>query len=104
LPPFVDHRPALDRLPGERFADHLRHPRGRGHDLAGDHDGAACGDLVSATASAAVELVRRAPLLDAACAGGRTGRRRAGRAERRIRPLRPPSCCRTTPHTFTRIV
>ncbi|MCW3048729.1 MAG: mnmA, partial [Solirubrobacterales bacterium] len=76
----------------ERFEDHLRHPRGRGHrpDAARDGaaGGAACGDLVRlsvavdggrvadagfeasgcgsmvAAASAAVELVREAPLLD----------------------------------------
>ena len=34
----------------ERFEDHLRHPRGRGHEPSGAHvgaaGGAACGDLV----------------------------------------------------------
>ncbi|MDQ3677504.1 MAG: iron-sulfur cluster assembly scaffold protein, partial [Actinomycetota bacterium] len=34
----------------ERFEDHLRHPRGRGREIAGAHDGAAgghvCGDLI----------------------------------------------------------
>ena len=81
----------------ERFEDHLRHPRGRAHAPAGARDGAAggaaCGDLVRlsvrveggtvadagfeasgcgatiAAASAAVELVRGAPLLDAARVG-----------------------------------
>jgi tRNA-specific 2-thiouridylase len=89
--------PTLDRVPDERFADHLRHPRGRGHGPAGGHDGvaggAACGDLVRISvavegervadagfeaagcgatigaASAAVELVRGVPLLDAARVG-----------------------------------
>ena len=84
-------------MPDERFADHLRHPRRRGHEPAGGHDGvaggAACGDLVRfsvavegdrvadagfeaagcgatiAAASAAVELVRGTPLLDAARVG-----------------------------------
>jgi tRNA-specific 2-thiouridylase len=83
----------------ERFEDHLRHPRGRGHRPDGARDGAAggaaCGDLVRlsvaveggriagagfeasgcgamvAAASAAVELVRGAPLLDAARVGTR---------------------------------
>jgi tRNA-uridine 2-sulfurtransferase len=81
----------------ERFADHLAHPRGRGHVPAGSHagaaGGAACGDLVRidvavagdriaeagfeasgcgatiAAASATVELVRGAPLLAAARVG-----------------------------------
>jgi tRNA-specific 2-thiouridylase len=84
-------------MPDERFADHLRHPRGRGHEPAdafhGAAGGAACGDLVRlsvavegdrvvdagfeasgcgatiAAASAAVELVRGARVLDAARAG-----------------------------------
>jgi tRNA-specific 2-thiouridylase len=84
-------------MPDERFEDHLRHPRGRGHAPAGARDGAAggaaCGDLVRlsvrvdggvvadagfeatgcgatiAAGSAAVELVAGAPLLDA----GRVG-------------------------------
>ena len=84
-------------MPDERFEDHLRHPRGHGHVPAGARDGAAggaaCGDLVrlsvlvqggvvadtgfdasgcgatTAAASAAVELVRGAPLLDAARVG-----------------------------------
>jgi tRNA-specific 2-thiouridylase len=84
-------------VPDERFEDHLRHPRGRGRIPAGAHDGAAggaaCGDLVRisvavgpggvldagfeaagcgaaiAAASAAVELVAGAPLLDAARVG-----------------------------------
>ncbi|MEA2304035.1 MAG: tRNA-uridine 2-sulfurtransferase [Solirubrobacteraceae bacterium] len=84
-------------MPDERFADHLQHPRGRGHVPAGAHQGAAggaaCGDLVRidvvvrgelvedagfeasgcgaaiAAASAVVELVRGAPVLDAARVG-----------------------------------
>src|SRR3954449_6015899 len=78
----------------ERFAEHLRHPRNRGHEPAHGHSGvaggAACGDLghlrvavdgdrvadagfeasgcgaTTAAASAAVELVSGAPLLEAA--------------------------------------
>ena len=78
----------------ERFAEHLSSPRGRGHEPANGHSGvaggAACGDLVHlrvavcddrvgdagfeasgcgatiAAASAAIELVEGAPLLDAA--------------------------------------
>src|SRR3954469_3401399 len=77
----------------ERFAEHLTNPRGRAHEPAGGHSGvaggAACGDLVHlrvavendrvgdagfeaagcgatiAAASAAVELVSGAPLLEA---------------------------------------
>jgi tRNA-uridine 2-sulfurtransferase len=84
-------------MPDERFADHLGHPRGRGHVPPGAHagaaGGAACGDLVRidvavsgdrvadagfeasgcgatiAAASATVELVRGAPLLQAARIG-----------------------------------
>ena len=84
-------------MPDERFADHLRHPRGRRHEPAGAFHGAAggaaCGDLVRlsvavdgervvdagfeaagcgatiAAASAAVELVRGARVLDAARIG-----------------------------------
>ncbi|HMJ33031.1 MAG TPA: tRNA 2-thiouridine(34) synthase MnmA [Baekduia sp.] len=84
-------------MPDERFEDHLLHPVGRGHVPAGSHAGAAggavCGDLVTislavagetvvdagfeasgcgaaiAAGSAAVELVRGAPLLDAARVG-----------------------------------
>jgi tRNA-specific 2-thiouridylase len=84
-------------VPDERFEDHLRHPRGRGHVPTRCHHGvaggAACGDLVRlslavdgervadagfeasgcgatlAAASAAVELVRGAGLLDAARVG-----------------------------------
>lgn len=84
-------------MPDERFEDHLRHPRGRGRALLGAHDGAAggnvCGDLVRislavdgdrvsaagfqasgcgatiAAASAAVELVQGALVLDAARVG-----------------------------------
>jgi len=84
-------------VPDERFEDHLLHPVGRGHVPAGSHAGAAggavCGDLVTislavagetvvdagfeasgcgaaiAAGSAAVELVRGAPLLDAARVG-----------------------------------
>jgi len=83
----------------ERFEDHLRHPRGRGASPPGGHDGAAggaaCGDLVRislaverervaratfdasgcgaalAAASAAVELVAGAHVLDAARVGAR---------------------------------
>ena len=82
------------RVPDERFAEHLTHPRGRGNEPPGAHvgaaGGAACGDLVQlriavagdrvtaagfeasgcgatiAAASAAVELVEGAPLLAAA--------------------------------------
>ncbi|HEX8207132.1 MAG TPA: tRNA 2-thiouridine(34) synthase MnmA [Solirubrobacteraceae bacterium] len=81
----------------ERFEDHLSHPRGRGRAVEGGSDGAAggaaCGDLVRitlrvegdrvaeagfeasgcgaaiATASAVVELVDGAPVLDAARIG-----------------------------------
>ncbi|HYF26055.1 MAG TPA: iron-sulfur cluster assembly scaffold protein, partial [Baekduia sp.] len=81
----------------ERFTEHLEHPVGRAHRPAGARDGhaggAACGDLVrisvvvqhdgvtdagfdaegcgalTAAASAAVELVRGAPLLNAARVG-----------------------------------
>jgi tRNA-uridine 2-sulfurtransferase len=81
----------------ERFEDHLRHPRGRGRDVGdgqvGAAGGAACGDLVrfsvavraghvraagfeasgcgatTAAASAAVELVDGAAVLDAARVG-----------------------------------
>src|SRR5919204_6677210 len=81
----------------ERFAEHLSHPVGRGNVPARAHSGvaggAACGDLVHlrvavagdrvadagfeasgcgatiAAASAAVELVRGAPVLDAARIG-----------------------------------
>jgi tRNA-specific 2-thiouridylase len=87
-------------VPDERFEDHLRHPQGQGHAPAGEAfsgsaGGAACGDLVRfsltvdrdrvadagfeacgcgatiAAASAAVELVRGAPVLDAARVGTR---------------------------------
>jgi tRNA-specific 2-thiouridylase len=82
------------RVPDERFAEHLSHPRGRGNEPPGAHagaaGGAACGDLVQlrvavagdrvtaagfeasgcgatiAAASAAVELVEGAPVLEAA--------------------------------------
>src|SRR3954471_16876500 len=81
-------------MPDERFAEHLTHPVGRGNEPAGAHSGvaggAACGDVVHlriavagdrvrdagfeasgcgatiAAASATVELVTGAPLLDAA--------------------------------------
>src|ERR671939_1631327 len=84
-------------MPDERFAEHLTHPVGRGNEPAGSHSGvaggAACGDLVHlrlavqgdrvsdagfeasgcgatvAAASAAVELVRGAPVLQAARVG-----------------------------------
>jgi tRNA-specific 2-thiouridylase len=84
-------------MPDERFEDHLRHPRGRGREIAGAASGAAggaaCGDLVRlsiavdggrvsvagfeasgcgatiAAASAAVELVEGAGVLDAARIG-----------------------------------
>jgi tRNA-specific 2-thiouridylase len=84
-------------MPDERFEDHLRHPRGRGRAVSGAFDGAAggaaCGDLVRvsvavdgdrvraagfeasgcgatiAAASAAVELVEGAGLLEAARIG-----------------------------------
>ncbi len=87
-------------VPDERFEDHLRYPQGRGHAPAGEAfsgsaGGAACGDLVRfsltverdrvadagfeasgcgatiAAASAAVKLVRGAPVLDAARVGTR---------------------------------
>src|SRR3954467_1704565 len=81
-------------MPDERFAEHLTHPVGRGHEPAGAYSGvaggAACGDFVhlritvagdrvtdagfeasgcgatTAAASATVELVTGGPLLDAA--------------------------------------
>jgi tRNA-specific 2-thiouridylase len=81
----------------EAFADHLEHPRGRDHAPAGARAGAAggsvCGDLIridiavagdrvadagfsaagcgalTAAGSAVVELVRGAPVLDAARVG-----------------------------------
>ena len=84
-------------MPDERFEDHLRHPRGRGREVAGASHGAAggaaCGDLVRmsvavdgdrvaaagfeasgcgatiAAASAAVELAEGAGLIDAARIG-----------------------------------
>jgi tRNA-specific 2-thiouridylase len=84
-------------VPDERFAEHLEHPVGRGHEpagaLAGAAGGAACGDLVTvrvavqgdrvvdagfdasgcgaaqAAGSAVVELVRGASVLDAARVG-----------------------------------
>jgi tRNA-specific 2-thiouridylase len=86
-------------MPDERFAEHLSHPVGRGHQPAGGSvaagaaGGAACGDLVTvrvavadgvvvdagfdasgcgaaqAAASAAVELVRGETILDAARVG-----------------------------------
>jgi tRNA-uridine 2-sulfurtransferase len=84
-------------VPDERFAEHLNHPVGRGHAVAGGHAGSAggsiCGDVVridvrvegetvvdagfeasgcgalTAAASACVELVRGAVLLDAARVG-----------------------------------
>jgi tRNA-uridine 2-sulfurtransferase len=84
-------------VPDERFAEHLNHPVGRGHAVAGGHPGSAggsiCGDVVridvrvegetvvdagfeasgcgalTAAASACVELVRGAALLDAARVG-----------------------------------
>ena len=86
-------------MPDERFEEHLRHPRGRGHLPEGAHSGsaggAACGDLVRfslsveggrvarpgfeasgcgatiAAASAAVELVQGAEILAAARVGTR---------------------------------
>ena len=87
-------------MPDERFEDHLRHPRGRGRVIEGGCDGAAggaaCGDLVRvsvavdgdrvcaagfeasgcgatiAAASAAVELVEGAGLIEAARIGSPT--------------------------------
>jgi tRNA-uridine 2-sulfurtransferase len=84
-------------VPDERFEEHLNHPVGRGHAVADGHAGSAggslCGDVVridvrvageavvdagfqasgcgalTAAASACVELVRGAPLLDAARVG-----------------------------------
>jgi tRNA-uridine 2-sulfurtransferase len=84
-------------VPDERFEEHLHHPVGRSHAVADGHAGTAggsiCGDLVridvrverdtvadagfeasgcgalTAAASACVELVRGAPLLDAARIG-----------------------------------
>jgi len=88
-------------MPDERFAEHLQHPVGRGHEPAGGSlgagaaGGAACGDLVTvrvavregvvvdagfdasgcgaaqAAGSAAVELVRGETVLDAARVGSR---------------------------------
>ncbi len=86
-------------MPDERFEDHLRHPRGQGREIAGAYSGAAggaaCGDLVridvavegsrvraasfeasgcgatTAAASAAVELVDGAGILQAARIGSR---------------------------------
>ena len=91
------HRPRLEGVPDERFEDHLRHPRGRGHAVPNAFDGAAggaaCGDLVRvsvaveghrvravgfeasgcgatiAAASAAVELAEGAGLIEAARIG-----------------------------------
>jgi tRNA-specific 2-thiouridylase len=85
-------------VPDERFSEHLNHPVGRGHAVAGGHAGSAggsiCGDVVridvrvegetvadagfeasgcgalTAAASACVELVSGAPLLEAARVGG----------------------------------
>jgi tRNA-specific 2-thiouridylase len=87
-------------VPDERFEEHLSHPVGRGHEPAGAHTaavgGAACGDLIRvsvavagdrvvdagfdasgcgaaiAAGSAVVELVRGAPLLEAARVGSGT--------------------------------
>jgi tRNA-uridine 2-sulfurtransferase len=87
-------------VPDERFAEHLNHPVGRGHAVADGHAGSAggsiCGDVVridvrvegarvadagfeasgcgalTAAASACVDLVRGAPLLDAARVGSAT--------------------------------
>jgi tRNA-uridine 2-sulfurtransferase len=84
-------------VPDERFSEHLNHPVGRGHAVADGHAGSAggsiCGDVVridvrvegetvvdagfeatgcgalTAAASACVELVRGASLLDAARVG-----------------------------------
>ena len=84
-------------MPDERFAEHLSHPVGRGHAVADGHAGSAggsiCGDVLriavrvdgetvadagfeasgcgalTAAASACVELVRGAPLLEAARVG-----------------------------------
>jgi len=84
-------------VPDERFEEHLNHPVGRGHAVTDGHAGSAggslCGDVVridvrvagetvadagfqasgcgalTAAASACVELVRGAPLLDAARVG-----------------------------------
>src|SRR3954468_10639532 len=91
-------RAYLLRMPDERFAEHLTHPVGHGNEPAGAHSGvaggAACGDVVHlrvavagdrvsdagfeasgcgatiAAASATVELVTGAPLLDAARVNG----------------------------------
>src|SRR5512133_1315909 len=88
------NRAYLLQMSDERFAEHLINPRGRAHEPAGGHSGVAggtaCGDLVHlrvavendrvsdagfeaagcgatiAAASAAVELVEGAPLLEAA--------------------------------------
>ena len=87
-------------MPDERFAEHLNHPVGRGHAVGGGHAGSAggsiCGDVVridvrvegetvvdagfeasgcgalTAAASACVELVRGAALMDAARVGSAT--------------------------------
>ena len=93
----MDVAPRLARMPDERFEDHLRHPRGRGHEPAGGrsaHAGSSvCGDVVRLTlradagrvtdagfdaegcgatiaaASAAVELAKGADVLDVARIG-----------------------------------
>ena len=97
-------------MPDERFEEHLSHPVGRGHALAGGASPAppaasVCGDLVridvarrgrdvvdagfdavglrralTAAGSACVELVRGAPLLEAARVGSAGDRRRSSAA------------------------
>jgi len=58
-------------MPDERFEDHLLHPRGRGRALAGAHDGAAggaaCGDLVRVSLTAAGDRVTGAAFEAAGC-------------------------------------
>ncbi len=58
-------------MPDERFEDHLLHPRGRGRELAGGHDGAAggnaCGDLIRISLAVAGERVSAAVFEASGC-------------------------------------
>ena len=64
-------RSRLAAMPDERFEDHLRHPRGRGRELAGAHDGAAggaaCGDLVRISLTVAGDRVTAAGFEASGC-------------------------------------
>src|SRR4051794_38492532 len=55
----------------ERFAEHLAHPSGRGHEPAGSHagaaGGAACGDLVTVRIAVEGDRVRDAGFDAAGC-------------------------------------